>query len=541
VGRIIRICSKLALLVPLLAPMLAPAPVAAKRLDASALAVYARARVADGQKDSASAVANYNAALTMASDATTVAFRAYRAGVDGGDYRLAVRAAQALDRLDIVPPDARVLLYVAAVRDRDWVAARTRLDQLRNQDGFGFLVPLFGGWLALATGAPEDTKPTGDGNLYSPENNALLGIARGRYADSATAIRTLWPTDPDRARPLRLAAAFSLAARKQRDLALSLLTDDDPAVVAARATIARGKPTAGRIDTPARAIAYILARMADDLVAQGSNRSAITLARLANFADADNARVTLAAVTALGAAKRHREALGLVETVRRDPVYADAAASMRIELLEALGRFDEAYAAAGSGSATSPAVLSRLGDLAARNARYVQAAGHYRRAISAVGADKAGAGLWLALGNALDLGGDWPGARPALERALKLSPDDPRLLNQLGYGMVVRDENVGQALVLLRRANDLQPENAAITDSLGWAEYRRGDITRATAILERARMLDPVESEIAEHLGDVYWAGGRRIEARYAWAAARIGATADVAARLDGKIDRGLR
>jgi Flp pilus assembly protein TadD len=100
---------------------------------------------------------------------------------------------------------------------------------------------------------------------------------------------------------------------------------------------------------------------------------------------------------------------------------------------------------------------------------------------------------------------------------------------------------VGQALVLLRRANDLQPENAAITDSLGWAEYRRGDITRATAILERARMLDPVESEIAEHLGDVYWAGGRRIEARYAWAAARIGATVDVAARLDGKIDRGLR
>jgi hypothetical protein len=54
-------------------------------------------------------------------------------------------------------------------------------------------------------------------------------------------------------------------------------------------------------------------------------------------------------------------------------------------------------------------------------------------------------------------------------------------------------------------------------------------------------MLDPAESEIAEHLGDVYWAGGRHIEARYAWAAARIGAASEAMARLDGKIDRGLR
>lgn len=536
-GRTIRTCSKLTLL----AALLAPAPGAAKRLDASALAVYARARVADGQKDSAGAVANYNAALTMASDATTVAFRAYRAGVDGGDYRLALRAAQALDRLDIVPPDARALLYVAAVRDRDWVAARTRLDRLRNQDGFGFLVPLFSGWLSLATGSSEHGPLANDGNLYSPENNALLGIAQGRYADSVTAIRTLWPTDPDRARPLRLAAASSLAVRKQRDLALSLLTSDDPAVVAARAAIARGKRTAGGIDTPARATAFLLARMAGDLMAQGSNRSAITLARLASFADPGNAQVTLVAATALGAAKRQREALELVETIRRDPVYADATATMRIDLLDALGRFDEAYAAAGSGSATSSGDLSRLGDLAARRARYAEAAVHYRRAIAAAGEDKAGAGLWLALGNALDLGGDWAGARPALERALGLTPDDPRLLNQLGYGMVVHGQDVPQALILLRKANDLQPDNAAITDSLGWAEYRRGDIDRATAILERARMLDPAESEIAEHLGDVYWAGGRHIEARYAWAAARIGAASEAIARIDGKIDRGLQ
>jgi tetratricopeptide (TPR) repeat protein len=513
-------------------------PAGAKRLENSALAAYARARIADGAKDSTGAVASYSAALTMASDAATVAFRAYRAGVDGGDYRLALRAAQVLDRLDIVPPDARVLLYISAVRDRDWSAARTRLDQIRNQDGFAFLAPLLDDWLSLVS--PTDIKPAEEGSSYGPENDALLAIARGRYADGATAVRSLWPTDRYRAGTLRLAAAASLAARKQHDLALSLLNGDDPTVTAGRASIGRNKHPHLTVDTPARAAGFLLARMSGDLMAQGSARSAVTLARLAGFADPENPQIMLVAATALSQAKRHGEALALADAVRGDPVYGDAAASLRIDQLDALGRFDQAYAEAVARAPKSAGELARLGDLAARHARYADAVGHYRSAIAAIGEDKAGSALWLALGNALDLSGEWKAARPALERAQKLTPDDPRLLNQLGYGMTIRGEDLPQALELLRQADRLQPENAAITDSLGWVKYRIGDLEGATAALERARMLDPAEPEIAEHLGDVYWASGRRIEARYAWSAARIGAAAAALARLDGKIDRGL-
>ncbi len=523
----------------LLLPLMVSVPVVAKRLDNSALATYARARIADGLKDSAGAVSSYNAALTMASDATTVAFRAYRAGVDGGDYPLALRAAQALDHLDIMPPDARLLLYIAAVRDGDWTTARRRLDQMHDQDGLSFLVPMLGSWLAEAT--QSDTEETVDASAYGAENQALLAIARGQYVHGVTLVRSLWPTDPLRARTLRLAAASGLAVRKQRDLALSLLIGDDPSIIAARAAISRGKRTRVVIDTPGRATAFLLARVAGDLATQGSFRSAITLARLATFADPDNPQVALVAATSFDAADRHLEALALADPVRRSPLYADAAASVRIDQLDALGRFEEAYAEARPRAARSAADLARLGDLAARHARYAEAAGHYRGAISALGDDKAGADLWLALGNALDLGGDWSGARPALERARILSPDDPRLLNQLGYGMVVRGEDVARALTLLRRANELQPENAAIVDSLGWAEYRSGDVQRATFILERARMLDPAEPDIAEHLGDAYWATGRHIDARYAWSAARIGAAEAAVTRLDEKIDRGLR
>jgi len=534
VGRTIRTCSALAL-----AAALASTGAAAKRVEPSALGAYIRARVAEKASDSPTAVASYAAALTMSSDAAMVAFRAYRAGVDGGDFALALRAAQTLERTGIVPPDARVLLYIADVRDRDWRAAAKRLDQIEDQDGFDFLAPLFRGWLAQATG--ETVVPSKvTASAYVGENDLLIGIATGSSVDNVVAVKGLWTTDVYRASTLRLAAAASLSARKQRLAALALLTGDDPTIVAARDAVGRGKRLAGAVDNPARGAAFVLARMAGDLMSESSARSAITLARLATFADPASPNARLVAATALGLAKRNAEALALVDSVARDPVYADLARSMRIDRLEGLGRIDEAYAEASRRASRTVNDMTRLGDIEARRARYGEAAGHYRRAVDTLGSEKASAQLWLALGNALEQSGDWAAARPALENALKLAPDDPRLLNQLGYGMAARSENLDRALQLLRKADTANPENAAITDSIGWAEYKAGRIDRAVEVLERARMLDPTEPEIAEHLGDVYWAAGRKVEARYAWTAAREAASSDSRARIEGKIDQGL-
>ena len=534
-GRTIRTCSLSALAVALVST-----GAAAKRIEPSALGAYVRARVADKASDSATAVASYSAALTMASDATTVAFRAYRAGVDGGDFALALRAAHALDRTGIVPPDARVLLYISAVRDRDWRAASARLDQIEDDNGFDFLVPLFRGWLALATGEKPPSSKT-LATAYVAENNILLGIVRGTSPDTVEAIKGLWTADPYRASTLRLAAAATLAARKQRPAAIDLLVGNDPTVAAARKAVERGKRVAGAVDSPARGAAFVLSRMAGDLMNEGSARSAVTLARFATFADPASPNAKLVAATALGLANRNVEALAFIEAVARDPVYADLARSLRIDRLEALGRNEEAYAEASSRAGRTINDRTRLGDIEARRGRYVEAAQHYSTVVDAVGPEKASGQLWLALGNALDQGGDWAAARPALERALKLSPDDPRLLNQLAYGMAQRGEDIERALVLLRRADAANPDNAAITDSMGWAEFKNGRIARAIELLERARMLSPAEAEIAEHHGDVYWSAGRRVEARYAWAAARETADGANLSRVEGKIDRGTR
>lgn len=505
----------------------------------SALSAYARGRVADRANDSVTAVASYRAALTMTTDATLVAFRAYRAGVDGGDYPLALRGAQVMDRVGIVPPDARLLLYVAALRERDWIAAKGHLGELERGDGLEFLAPLLRGWLALGT--RETVKASKlSATAYAAENEALLTLARGDRAAGSAAVRQMWTTDAYRASTLRLAAAATLIAQRDRPAALAVIPGNEPAYVAARALIARSKRLPNAVDTPARGTAFVLQRVAADLLNSQSARSAVTLARLATFADSDSPQAQLVLATALGNAKRPLEALAVLDGVLSDPVYADTAGALRIDQLEAAGRDDEAFAAAQSRAERTTNDLTRLGDIEARRGRYTEAAGHYRRAVERIGEGKASAALWLALGNALDRAGDWPAARPVLERALALTPNDARLLNQLGFGMVERGEDLDRALVLLKRADAAVPDNAAITDSIGWAKFRSGRVREAIVTLERARSLDPNEADISEHLGDAYWTAGRRIEARHAWTAARTGSDEATAARIGAKIERGL-
>jgi Flp pilus assembly protein TadD len=100
------------------------------------------------------------------------------------------------------------------------------------------------------------------------------------------------------------------------------------------------------------------------------------------------------------------------------------------------------------------------------------------------------------------------------------------VLNYLGYAQLDRGEEIEASERLIREALRLAPDSAAITDSLGWALYKTGRLDEAIPVLERAAKGEPADVEINEHLGDAYYAAGRRIEARFAWSAALIHAKA---------------
>lgn len=100
-------------------------------------------------------------------------------------------------------------------------------------------------------------------------------------------------------------------------------------------------------------------------------------------------------------------------------------------------------------------------------------------------------------------------------------PDDPSVLNSLGYTLVDHKRDIPRAERLIRRAVQLMPDNAALVDSLGWALYRRGDNRGALPLLERAWSLS-YDDEIAAHWGEVLWVSGERARARSVWARALV-------------------
>ena len=107
----------------------------------------------------------------------------------------------------------------------------------------------------------------------------------------------------------------------------------------------------------------------------------------------------------------------------------------------------------------------------------------------------------------------------ALEHMLTERPDDPTLLNALGYTLADHTLELSHAEGLIRRALVLMPDNPAALDSLGWVRYRQGDVKDAVSTLERAYTLDH-DGEIAAHWGEVLWVNGQRSEARKVFAEA---------------------
>ena len=175
--------------------------------------------------------------------------------------------------------------------------------------------------------------------------------------------------------------------------------------------------------------------------------------------------------------------------------------------------------------------------------RHNEAADAYGRAIGLAQAQKLDSQLWSLLllrASALEDANRWPEARAALQQALTLAPDQPLLLNFLGYAKLERGEDMDAAEAMIRKASDLAPDEASITDSLGWAELKRGKVNEAIVTLQRAAEKDPAQAEIQEHLGDALYRSGRRYEARFAWAASQVTAQDEVLNRVKAKLATGL-
>jgi Flp pilus assembly protein TadD len=215
------------------------------------------------------------------------------------------------------------------------------------------------------------------------------------------------------------------------------------------------------------------------------------------------------------------------------------------ENLDAMGDRDEALRRLGNIVQANPEdleALSVLGDLQRTAERYAEASDTYTRALELTPGDQPGDWrFYYVRGIAYERNKEGPKAEADFKKALELRPDQPQVLNYLGYSWVDQGINLEPALEMIRKAVEQAPNDGYIIDSLGWAFYRLGRYDEAVESLEQAVQLRPDDPEINDHLGDAYWRAGRQLEARFQWnIAAAVDEDGNVRERVQVKLAKGL-
>ena len=180
--------------------------------------------------------------------------------------------------------------------------------------------------------------------------------------------------------------------------------------------------------------------------------------------------------------------------------------------------------------ATRPLTLDRqidlyqtIGNMLRGRKMFAEAADNYSKAISLIPKiEKDNWDQFYSRAVCYERLGKWDKAEPDFKKALELSPNEPLILNYLGYSWVDRNEHIADALELIKKAVSIKPDDGYYIDSLGWAYFRLGRFDEAVEQLERAVELKAEDPTINDHLGDAYWRAGRKLEAQYQWSTSLV-------------------
>lgn len=481
-----------------------------------------------------------------------------RALIATSAWEEAPEVARELEGLAPGDLDAGLLLYLDALRRGDAKQALERARDLDRPVLGRLLAPFLEAWALAADGridealralaGPERTRIM---PWLTAQHTALLLLRRGQVEAAALALESELAADRPLPDSFVQAAVHVLqrAGRRERAVALvgaQLRHRPGASVLLHLARLLdEGRPVPPPFGDPVGAVADVLLRFAEALDSQQARDRALRLSRLALFAapGSAEARLLCARIELLRGAPE--EALRVLEDFPGDSPLAFDAAILRARALDALGRQEEAARLLEDLARRHPTriePLVTLGDLARAREDWETARQAYARAIARLGRVERGHWrLFYALGVSLERLGRWEEAEPAFRRALELEPDQPIVLNYLGYSLVDRGEKLQEAKRMLERAVELAPDDGYIVDSLGWAHYRLGDYGKAVELLEQAVELSPDDPVIHDHLGDAYWKVGRRREARFQWNhALALDPEPELAAKIRRKLERGL-
>ncbi len=520
---------------------------------------YLSGRYAQFIGDLDGAAGFYERALAEADRSESVRYRAYRLFLRAGKID---RAAELAGSIELNGRDAGLaplVELVDAVKAGDFAAANRLLEEIEPRGFNSLLKPVTAAWIALARGSLDDAisalEPLGGKNgfrAFQAHHKALIYDAAGATAEAEAAYRAAM--EARETRSLRGIEAFTnFLIRHDRRVEAqdifnqyisgggsSALVDD------ARARLALPATPEPFVATAAEGFAEGLYGASRALLQNNTQEIAVIYAQLAIALRPDFDAALMLLGNIFDASRQWENANSAYD--RLDP-NTELGWAARIRMANNLNRLDQTEAAMDILRQMSDErpkrtdALVGLADMLRFDRRWDEAVTEYNRAFERL--DELTEENWTLLysrGIALERSKKWDRAEADFLRALEFSPDEPLVLNYLGYSWIERGTHLDEARDMIEKAVDLRPRDGYIVDSLGWVLFQIGDFEEAVQQLERAVLLRPDDPVINEHLGDAYWRVGRRLEARFQWERALIfDPEDDLIPVIQKKIDEGLQ
>ena len=482
-------------------------------------------RFAMDQSDPKTAAAQFLHAHASRPDDPELLQQAFIAALAGGRPE----AIELARRLPDSQP-AQLLLGAVQARAGHWQAAEQHFRALPHQGLTQLLQPLLIAWAQQGAGhtdaALATIRPYLDGQRFRGVyalHSALIADQAGRTADAArlyrlavadygtTNLRLAQIVASWQARQGQPGAAQKTLAAMAADA--SELSISLPALAAAVAK----PPVANAVD----GIAESYLALAAALNQQDAGQFAMLLLRLALDLRPDFTPARLLAADILDSQQLTEKSQQMLAQVRSDDTLIGVVRLHRAAESERLGHVDEATRELhklAQDYPDSPLPAMREGDLLRSKQRFAEAITAYDHAIARI--SEPAEQDWLVFYDraiCYERARQWAKAEADFKHALALAPDQPYVLNYLGYSWADMGQHLHQAREMIEKAVQRRPNDGAIVDSLGWVMLRQGDIDDAVRTLERAVELEPQDAAINGHLGDAYWAAGRKLEATYQW------------------------
>jgi tetratricopeptide (TPR) repeat protein len=497
---------------------------------------YLAARHAGVARDAAAASIYYRVALRGDPRNPELLGRAFMAVLQSGEIDESVRLADRVLQVDKSDRVARLVLGVRAIKQKQYVVARQQLAQSVRGPITDLAAALLSGW---TYSGPTESKAAIDAidKLAGPESYNLLkdlhaGLIldqSGQRRDALKRLERAYKADPT---VLRVAQAYGsqLSRAGNRDEALKVFKALDealprhPLVIEAIKEIEAGRRIAPLVDTVQAGAAEALYTIGAALGRRGEEVGLVYL-QLALYLAPNHALAITSLADIYEGMRKPELAIKTYERVSSTSPLSHNARIQRALNLDQIERSDEAIAdlerIVETNAADREAVMA-LGNILRARKKFAECGNVYTKAVDGIGkAQKTDWVVYYFRGICFERSKQWPKAEIDMKVALELSPDQPLVLNYLGYSWVDQGVNLEEGMRMIRRAVEQRADDGYIVDSLGWAYYRMGNFENAVKYLEQAVELKPEDPTINDHLGDAYWRIGRRLEAGFQWAHAR--------------------